>query len=189
MRRIWITAVFVFAALLPGQSDIRKVDFKNFTFPRSGRLLGHDRLMWLTTSAIGKVRLRDGSDGKGFTLQSVLYSDVTEDGREDAIVVLHDDTGGTQQTDYIYVARATAQGPTVLAYCYTGDRSYSGLSRVYGSHGMLVVELFDPDKQEGDCCSTGIVRTRYKWRNHRFEAVGRPKRLNIGEPKVHPDSE
>ena len=63
-------------------------------------------------------------------------------------------------------------GRSLLAYFHSGDRAYSGLCKVYGKDGKLVVELFDPDKRSGDRCSSGIVRTRYKWQHGRFEAFG-----------------
>jgi hypothetical protein len=71
MRGFLVATLFAFAALTPAQSEIRKVDFKNFTYPRTGPLLGHSRLMWLATGVNGKVTLRNGNDGEGFTLQSV----------------------------------------------------------------------------------------------------------------------
>ncbi|MGH9605959.1 MAG: hypothetical protein ACRD3N_09695 [Terracidiphilus sp.] len=188
--------IFASSGLSFGQSSIRQVDFKNFTYPLSGHLLGHDRLQWLGTSkdarlARAPIRLVNGSDltksssfvmdGKeydqyeGFTLQSVQYADLTGDGKEDAIVVLRYLTGGTQTTNYVYVYALDPGKPKLLAYCYTGDRAYSGLYKVYGEDGELVAELFDPKKAEGDCCSSGFVRTRYQWRDGRFEAVGAPE--------------
>jgi hypothetical protein len=71
--------------------------------------------------------------------------------------------------------------PKLLAYFNAGDRAYYGLCRVFGESGKLVLELFDPDKREGDCCSTGIVRTRYKWRDGRFEAIGPVERETLKE--------
>ena len=189
VRGVWIACVFAFAASLPAQTDLRKVDFKNFTYPLTGPLLGHDRLMWLSMDAEEHIRLRNGSDGRGFTLDSVIYGDVTGGHRDDAIVVLHYDTGGTQQTDYIYIVRTTESRPRVLAYCYTGDRAYSGLYGVSADRGTLVVDLFDPDKREGDCCSSGIIRPRYQWRNGRFEPAGAPVKKEIPPPEVHPDGE
>src|SRR5215471_15763262 len=92
---------------------------------------------------------------KGFTLQSVKFADLTGGGQEQAIVVLHYATGGTQQTDYVYIYSLIAEKPKLLAYFHTGDRAYSGLYKVFGDHGKLVVELFDPEKRSGDCCSSG----------------------------------
>jgi hypothetical protein len=158
------------------QQSLRKIDFKNFTYPLSGSTLGHDRLVWLDPASSGRhIRLVNGKDRPsrpGFTLDSVTFADLTGEGKEDGIVVLHFDTGGTQQTDYVYIYAPAAEKPVLLTYFSTGDRSASGLHKVYGENGKLVVELLDPAKSEGDCCSTGFVRTRYKWQNGRFEASG-----------------
>jgi hypothetical protein len=173
------------------QKNIREVDFKNFNYPLSGALLGHNRLQWLPTEAHSdrrSIHLVNGAnltksssfvmDGheytqwEGFKLQSVKFADVTGHGQEEAIVVLHYGTGGTQQTDYVYIYSFGVGKPKLLAYFHTGDRADSGLCKVYGEEGKLVVELFDPQKRLGDCCSSGIVRTRYRWHDYRFEAFG-----------------
>jgi hypothetical protein len=188
---ICISAAFAFA-----QSSIRQVDFKNFTYPLSGPLLGHGELKWLGNPKDGyaqkkPIHLVNGNDltksssfvmdgheyiqWEGFTLQSVEYADVTGDGKEDAIVVLLYRTGGTQNTHYVYIYSFDAGKPKLLAYCHTGSRADFGLYGVYGEHGNLVFELLDPRKSEGDCCSSGFVRTQYRWDGSRFEAVGVPE--------------
>ena len=184
-----LVRTFAIAALLllsvgfvDGQKTIRQVDFKNFSYPRTGPLLGHERLMWLDLSAKTLIRLHDGKDSSGFTLASVTFADVTGDAKEEAIVVLHYDTGGTQQTDYIYIYSLDSGQPKLLAYCYTGDRAYSGLYKVYGRSGKLIVDLFDPSKQSGDCCSSGFVQTKYAWLNGRFMQVG-PRHFGTPEPQ------
>lgn len=174
MQSIMVAVIFFFAVGIPAQT-IRQVDFKNFTYPMSGPRLGHDRLKWLDPSKPGHIRLVNGSDdaeSPNFTFQSVKYADVTGDGKEDAIVVLTFHSGGTQTSDYIYIYAFADGKPKLLAYCYTGNRSDSGLYEVRGEHGMLVVELLDYNKRSGECCSSGFVRTRYKWNGHRFDAVG-----------------
>ena len=174
MRALAIAMLFlVSAGFADGQKAIRQVDFKNFTYPLSGPKLGHDHLRWLDISQKGQVRLRRGKDPSGsFTLSAVKFADVTGDATEEAIVVLHYDTGGTQQTDYIYIYSFDSGEPKLLAYCYTGDRAQSGLYKVYGRSGKLVVELHDPEKAIADCCSMRFIRTRYEWRNGRFVASG-----------------
>jgi len=198
MGRLFIgLLLYASARFTAARSNIRQVDFKNFTYPLSGTLLGHDRLQWLDLPAGAQanrkpIRLVNGEnlmksssfmmDGheytqwEGFTLQSVEFADVMGDGREEAIVVLHYRTGGTQQTDYVYVYSCADGKPKPLAYFHTGDRSNSGLYKVSGVDGGLIVELFDPEKRTGDCCSSGIVRTRYKWHNGHFEAFGKRTR-------------
>lgn len=185
------------------QKNIRLVDFKNFTYPLSGPLLGHGELKWLGNSKDRyskrkPIHLVNGDelekvssfmmDGKeypqfaGFTLQSVEFADVTGDGNEEAIVVLLYQSGGTQNTHYVYIYSFVNGKPQLLAYCHAGSRGFSGLYKVYGERGKLVVELLDPKKMEGECCSDGFVRTRYKWREGRFEAFGARETGTLKEP-------
>lgn len=115
-------AISILASVAAAQSSIQKVDFKNFTYPLSDPLLEHDSLVWLgkSTSAHRRqpIHLVNGKDlsklssfkmdGKeyaqygGFTLQSVSFADLTGGDKEDAIVVLRYNTGGTQTTNYVY---------------------------------------------------------------------------------------
>jgi hypothetical protein len=174
-----------------GQSAIRQVDFKNFSYPWRIYSEWPDHLEWLDTSEQETILLADGkwSDAKngdasrtfsGLTFESTTFSDVAGSGETNAIVVLRYDTGGTQYSHYVYIYTYTSGKPKLLAYFHSGDRAASGLYRVYGQSGKLVVELFDPNERSGDCCSSRFVRTRYKWHNGRFEAdgpqeSGRPK--------------
>jgi hypothetical protein len=181
------------AGIASAQSTIRQIDFKNFTYPLRGPLLGHSAMSWLGDPRNGysrrnPIRLINGEDltrdssfvmdGKeyvqysGFTFQSVSYSELTGDGKEDAIVVLTYHTGGTQTTNYIYIYSLDEFGkPKLLDYCFTGDRAYSGLYKVYGENGELVVDLLDPSKSSRDCCSAGFIETRYQWDGRRFLRV------------------
>ena len=118
---------------------------------------------------------------EGLTFESVQFANVTGDGGENAIVVLRFDTGGTQYSYYVYVYSSRAGHPKLLAYFHAGDRAYSGLYQVYGQNKQLVVELFDPQKKRGDCCSSGFVRTRYRWHRGKFEVTGPTE---FGTPKV-----
>ena len=185
---------------LPAQQNIRQVDFKNFTYPLSGHLLGHGSLEWLDTpahpAANGKtIRLVDGSqltktssvvvDGKeygqyeGFTFESVSFGDLLGDGHEEAIVVLMYHSGGTQTTNYVYVYASGKRGPKLLAYCHTGNRSDSGLYGVNAKNGLLVFELFDPSRASGECCSSGVLISSYKWQNGLFKLAGPIKRRTL----------
>lgn len=191
--RLLLAIAFSAAAFLPAnpstaQADIRQVDFKNFSYPWSGSLrsepgwldMSRERLVRLTNGR----RLRDSGNGmtlEGLTLEEVQYADVTGDGQTGAVVVLRYETGGTMFFYYVYIYSFAAAQPKLLACFHSGERADSGLYRVYGQEGKLVIELFDPRKQSGDCCSTGFVRTRYAWRNGKFLAAGAKE---FGTPKT-----
>jgi hypothetical protein len=179
--------ICISSGFVSAQSSIRQVDFKNFIYPLSGPLLAHSELKWLGDpkdgySKLKPIHLVNGEDQIGFTLQSVSYANLTGDGKEDAIVVLLYQTGGTQNTHYVYIYSFEAGKPKLLAYCHTGSRGYSGLYKVYSERGTLVFELLDPKKMQGECCSKGFVRTRYRWANGRFEEIGAPEHRALSEP-------
>jgi hypothetical protein len=190
---VFAVVIFISSGLVYAQKSIRQVDFKNFNYPLSGPLLGHSELKWLGNPKDGysnrkPIHLVNGDDLEkvssfvmdgqeysqfaGFTLQTVDFADVTGEGKEDAIIVLRYLTGGTQTTNYVYIYSFADGKPKLLAYCHTGSRADSGLSRVYGERGKLVFELSDLKKSIGDCCSSGFVRTRYQWQNGQFKVSG-----------------
>jgi hypothetical protein len=195
-------------SILTAQQNIGQVDFKNFTYPLSGHLLGHDSLEWLDTpmhpAADRKtIHLVSGSqltkissivvDGKeygqyeGFSFESVSYGDAIGDGKKEAIVVLKYHSGGTQTTNYVYVYGLGEHGPKLLAYCHTGSRSASGLYDVYARKGSLVFELLDPARASGDCCSSGVLISSYKWQNGVFKLTGPIEGRTLPPPQEHPD--
>ncbi|HEY5380844.1 MAG TPA: hypothetical protein VIJ65_01205 [Acidobacteriaceae bacterium] len=207
MRRfILIFALMLCCLRLSAQENIRQVDFKNFTYPVSGHLLGHSSLQWLDSSTANTnrkpIQLVDGKDlakissfvmdGKeygqyeGFTFESVRYADLTGDGNEEAIVDLMYHSGGTQTTDYVYIYTLDQHRPKLLAYCHTGSRSDSGLYGVYGKKGMLVFELLDPTRSQGECCSSGVLISRYKWQSGVFKRIGPTERRIIPPPQEQP---
>ena len=192
---------------LAAQQNIRQVDFKNFTYPLSGHLLGHGSLEWLDAPAHPAtnrrtIHLVDGSDltktssvvvdGKeygqyeGFTFESVKYADLTGDGNEEAIIVVRYHSGGTQTTNYVYIYTLEEHGPKLLAYCHTGNRSDSGLYGVYARNGLLIFELLDPARASGDCCSSGVLISHYKWQQGVFKLAGPNQRRTLPQPKEYP---
>jgi hypothetical protein len=203
MRVFFASAIFVLAvARIAFSQDIQHTDFKNFSYVWSGPPNWSNRVKWLDPTVHKRVHLTDGrwrdANGApesdefykragvvppfaGLTLESVTFGDVTGEGRDDALVVLRYDTGGTQFSYLVYIFSYRLGRPYLLGYFHAGDRAYSGLYQVYPQDKQLIVELFDPQKRSGDCCSSGFLRTRYRWRLGKFEAAG-PR--EFGTPKA-----
>ncbi len=81
-------------------------------------------------------------------------------------------TGGTAQWKYIYAFRLAPGTPKLLGWFQTGDRGRSGLYKLWVNSGQFTVELLDPDKLQGDCCSEGFIRLTYEWKKGRFTRTG-----------------
>ena len=108
----------------------------------------------------------------GLTLEEVVYGNLTGDHEDEAVVVLRYDTGGTQYHHFVYIYSPDVKGPRLLAWFRAGDRSANGLYQVSVREGKVVIALYDPEKQQGDCCSSGFIRQRYRWNGSGFAEEG-----------------
>lgn len=163
--------------------SIRRMDFANYSYPWRQANEWPSDLKWLSTSEPNHVTLVQGRWKEpleipddvdftppfaGLTLEEVMYGDLTGDGRDDAVVVVRYDSGGTQYHYFVYIYEGDLRTPKLLAYFRSGDRANQGLYRVSISKGLLVIDLFDSDKQQGDCCSSGFVSHRFRWNGDAF---------------------
>lgn len=190
MKSLTLAALLMIAAAhsAPPRS-IRDIDFRNFYYPSlpTGKC---------STSS---VRVRNGTYGsmKNFSpriiprggcwtvdVAPVEYGDVTGDGREEALVVLYAEVGGTESSNDVFIYTLKNAKPVLLWKFATGDRADGGLRRLYAEGGQLVVELagknkviggdlYSPDgTSTGACCPTVFTRTKYRWSRGRFVKSG-----------------
>lgn len=189
---ILLSCVYALTAAAPTKQTIRQIDFANLSYPWVEPRELQSSTEWLKKSNRDEVQLikgrwteaeneRGGTSDlprlpfSGLVLESVEFGDVTGDQREQAIAALRYDSGGTETLYFVYIYSLKDGKPDLLGYFHTGDRANNGLYRVYADGGNLVVELFDPAKQTGDCCSSGFMRTRYRWHDGAFVATGQPE--------------
>jgi len=155
-------------------TGIRSVDFCELSYPSIGpkrkKLERPDSVVSLKNG----VRQPEGEDGSGLiTLEEIQYTDVTHDGREDALVTMVWHSGGTMQKSLVYVWSMKNSKPAVLWVFASGDRGFGGLHRVYGKDGDLILEVNDPDASVGNCCSRSFIRKRFRWDGSRFVQQGK----------------
>lgn len=192
MRQFSVLAVVYlgFALLADGQekralADIRQIDFRNFRYPWRAVTTPGD-FQWLTKFDT-TVSLRDGvhvfkADECGgpyrrcseVSISEVLYADVNDDFIQDAIIILSYSSGGRAHWEYLYMYTVGNGTSKLIAAFETGTRVYHGLHRIYPGNGHLIVELNEPDENEGECCATWRTRTEYQWRRDHFEAASEP---------------
>jgi hypothetical protein len=72
--------------------------------------------------------------------------------------------------------------PKLLAFCHTGGGTNLGLHKAYGEQSQLVIELIDRQSLPGNCCTSGFVRMRYKWRDGGFQISGAPEHETFKQP-------
>ncbi|MGB7207418.1 MAG: hypothetical protein WBD27_02045 [Pyrinomonadaceae bacterium] len=170
--RLWVISLWIivgFVSVTNAQSSsIRSVDFGSFTYT------------WPLDYAVGtrsarKFTLNGGElemtkHQMGVSLSNVIYGDVTGDDVEEAIVALSIRTGGSAIPGIVYVFAFRSGRPSQLWSFSTGDRADGGLRETYSEDGNLVVEVFGPKRRdEADGQPKRFTRSRYVWRNQRFQ--------------------
>ena len=170
-------------------SSIRDIDFKNFSYPKlpTGKC------------SMTKVRVREGKYGSvakfspritppggcwAVDVGEIEYGDVTGDGREEAMVVLYAEAGGTESSNDVFIYSLKNGRPVLLWKFETGDRAEGGLLKLYAQNGKLVIELAgknkfiggdyyaNDDTSTGACCPTVFTRSRYQWIRGAFRRRG-----------------
>lgn len=178
MRTVLAVLCLTFSLALAAnaQSDIRKVDFKNFTYEVFD-LSGENKTK--ITVKNGEF-LRDEEDDKYFfNVMDVVYGDIDGDKKEEAIVTTIVNTGGTGNFSSGQIYTMKNGKPVVLTEFEGGDRAYGGLVGVKVADGILSVERYSPGENGGACCAELIETTRYKWNGKELVQTGETESREI----------
>jgi hypothetical protein len=189
-RLIWLCCTGVaFSAFAFGATpkSIRDVDLENFSYPFIESDSVPNTVRWMQISKAPSIALKDGrhtlvsEDCRDaplecplLTLDKIQYGELTGIPQEAAIVLMTYHSGGTATWQYLYAVALSAGKPEVLAWLETGSRADKGLREVSIDRGDLVLTVNDPARRQGDCCSTGIITTRYRWNAGAFKQIGQP---------------
>ena len=174
-------------------SDIRAIDFKNFSFPWNHQVARADRSTWNWIASRPQTLIHvengihffreagqsDSHFGPRISVDSVTYGDLDGDRSEEAAVHLNYGTGGTQNWDYLYVYKLGDGRAKLIGLLVSGERGDGGLVRSVIQNGLLVLDFADPDRRVGDCCSEGYIRVHYRWRDGAFVEEGARERGDL----------
>lgn len=120
-------------AAQPQVKNIKKVDWKNFTYPGSGEKdAPHAKPITLKS---GKGRGEEDLEDLGAKLMKVTYQDVTGDAAEEALVFIHWDHTERMSTDCFYLYTLKEGRPELVW------KGFGGGARV--SKRSLVVDRLD----------------------------------------------
>ncbi|MGD9627748.1 MAG: hypothetical protein AB7V18_00690 [Pyrinomonadaceae bacterium] len=169
---------FIFAAVAAlaahAQGDIRKVDFKNFTYAA-----------FCVGDTAENVTVKDGEfsretqedgyvDRFYFRVFDIAYGDLTGDAAPEAVILTVCNTGGTGNFSEGFIYTLQGGKPKLLAHLEGGDRAYGGLRGSRIENGVLTVDSNDVGEMGGACCPEFVVSTKYKLTAGKLVAIGRP---------------
>ena len=137
-----------------GVTNIRKVDFRNFTY-----LSGSGTPI---TVKAGVYRNTTNPDEPTyFQVLDVDHGDLDGDGVEEAIVTTLENTGGTGQFTDGLIFRLVGGTPKQIGDLGIGDRADGGIHGITIVSGRIVVERYS-ETNSGACCPTAIERDTLK---------------------------
>lgn len=183
--RVLLTAPLMLTAAEPG---IRGFDFKNFEYPWLRGSGVPASWNWLDAIPRSRVRLHSGRLTQDPTdpphsdylqLGSVTFGDLDGDEQDEAAVNLYYETGGTASWHYLYIFKAANGTAVPIGILKSGSRAYGGLTDVKISQGLLILDFADGDRQQGECCSRGIIRVNYRLQGGRFIETGARQKDSI----------
>jgi hypothetical protein len=187
---------------IPKTDEIRRLDFKNFSFPWDEEMGEASSVptisRWISPLPQEHIRAVRGthhfySPGQDelereqaplISVDSITYGDLDGDGIEEAAVHLNYSTGGTSNWDFLYIYKLGRGRPKLLGILESGSRGYGGLVRTSIAEGLLVLDFADAEWRVGDCCSEGYIRVRYRWQGQGF-VEGGPRERGDLPLKVH----
>ncbi|MEP6902334.1 MAG: hypothetical protein ABJA66_11325 [Actinomycetota bacterium] len=161
------------------QGEIRKVDFKNFTFEPN--CTGEDTQK--ITVKKGEYTLDKGDDKLYFTVENVTYGDLSGDKDDEAIILTVCNTGGTGQFSEGFIYGMKDGKPELLARIEGGDRADGGLRMAKVENGLLVVERNGAGETGGACCPEFVVTSKYKLEGKNLKQVGGDQQRELYPPQ------
>jgi len=189
-------------------------DFKNFTYPLPRGWQDPDGTDLTLTDGrrvpVSKFVSEDMEDEEraearatrriGMSYVTTKYLDVTDDGQDEAIVILKVETTGNAIPQLVYVYEWKDDKPELRWNFRTGDRADGGLKDMRVENGELVVELYGQDRfllgetetgkitgdEEQLCCPTYFTRTSYKWNGRNFLMQRKRLTYSVSDPKASP---
>lgn len=93
--------------------SIRETDFRNFRY-------AFGESSW---TLVNGTQRDTGEEELRYELEHVSYGDVTRDGRDEALVTITAETGGTMRPHWVFVYGAGARSPELLWAFESGDRA------------------------------------------------------------------
>ena len=156
-----------------GQTEIRKVDFKNFTYAAMCAGEEAEKITVKDGEFSKETKMADYVDHFFFKVFDVNYGDLNGDGRDEAVVLSVCNTGGTGNFTEGFVYAVKTGKPSLIARIPGGDRADGGLRKASVIDGQIVLDYNDPGENGGACCPQVIVTTHLKLTGNKLTTVGK----------------
>lgn len=181
MKIIILSVLFTafFCLPLSAQTNIRQIDFKNFTYEPLCASNETKKVTVKDGEFFEEKQMDDFIDRFYFKAFSVAYGDLNGDDSDEAVVLGVCNMGGTGNFSEGFVYEMKNRKLRLLTRIQGGDRAYGGLRETRVENGLLVVESNDASETGGSCCPEFAVTNRYKLSGGKLIAAGKSERREL----------
>ncbi len=177
MKHAFSVVVLLFAAASAfTQSDIRKVDFQNFTYEPSCAGEETTKVKVASGEFSEEKKVDEYTERFFFKVLNIIHGDLNGDKAEEAVILSVCNTGGTGNLTEGFIFSMKRGKPTLVARIPGGDRADGGLRKAWIENGLLVIESNDSEQARGACCPGGTITQKVR--------LSGGKLLNVGQPIV-----
>ncbi len=184
----------IFVAFTFAQTDIKKIDFKNFTYqpgcgnsqPRSLTVTNgsffEEKLIPQVTKKKKKSPPAPVYERKYFSPYEIIYGDMNSDGIDEAIILTTCSNGGIESYSEGFVYGIKDDNPELLTRIEGGDRALGGLRNVKVEGGIISVERSRPGLEGNACCAETAETTQYRLVDGSLSQIGEKTKDEIYPP-------
>lgn len=180
MKQVFPVIVLLLGSLgALAQTDIRKVDFQNFTYEPSCAGEGTTKVTVAGGEFSEEKKVDDYTERFFFKVFNIIYGNLSGDKAEEAVILSVCNTGGTGNFTEGFVYSMKRGKPMLIARIQGGDRADGGLRRALIESGLIVLEYNDPEKTAGACCPEGTVTQKLRVTGDKVVEVGAPVKRDL----------
>jgi hypothetical protein len=161
------------------QSDIRRVDFKNFTFEPFCASDETEKVTVKDGEFYREKQMEDYTDRFYFKVFSFAYGDLTGDGKDEAVILSVCNMGGTGNFSEGFIYEMKNGKPALVGRIPGGDRAYGGLREARVENGILAVEVNDAGENGASCCPEFVVTEKYKLSGGKLVEIAKSDRREL----------
>jgi hypothetical protein len=156
------------------QSNIRQVNFKNFTYAAYCAGEETEKITVKNGEFSKETKYDDFTERFYFNVFGITYGDLNGDKKDEAVILTVCNTGGTGNFSEGFIYTMKAGKPSLLARIPGGDRAFGGLREAKVEGGLLVIDQNDGERNQANCCSEYAVISKYRLNGTKLNLVGKP---------------
>jgi hypothetical protein len=180
MKIALFISLSIFVISTQAQVDIRKIDFKNFTY----------NISCSPNDKMSTIKVRDGEfrgDKNGIdtfiNITDIKFGDINSDRIDEAVIKYGCGSGASGYYTRGLLFAIKNKKPIVLALIEGGDKGFGGIKEMRIEGELLVVERYELPTVGSPCCPAFIETTKYRFRSKKLVRVGK-----VISRKIRPSS-